>query len=154
MTRIWLPFPPSTNGLFSQRLIRGRVIRIPATRYTKWKKEAKRHLVGFKQIAGIVRLKLELTPPNKLARDADNYNKAVIDALVQNGILEDDSSAFVRSVMAEWNEPCAKTQGVVVRVTALKAKVPKHDAQQMDLLSWTPRKNGKASSKAKQSRVR
>lgn len=61
-------------------------------------------------------IKLELTPPNNRRRDADNFTKGVVDALVAARVLPDDNSTWVKAVIPWWREPHKPTSGVVVTI--------------------------------------
>lgn len=108
--RVWLPFPPSVNNLFSQNRA-GR--RFPSKRYTAWRREAGWALKASKvqPIAGRFSVCLWLTPPTAHRRDADNYFKGVLDLLVSQGIVADDSLAV--SVTAKWDLTAERTGALV-----------------------------------------
>lgn len=108
--RVSLPFPPSINRLY--RAIGGRSILSEA--YRLWKTEAgwALNLQHPTPVPGRVAVTIELSPPDKRRRDADNSGKAVLDLLVAHKIIEDDSSAFVREFTVKWSdqfEPCTVT---------------------------------------------
>lgn len=102
--RFRLPFPPSVNGLF-RNFIRGRV---KTGQYKKWIKEA--FIVFEKQtffrLPGRVTIKILLFRPDKRKRDLDNYVKALLDFLVAQGVIEDDST--VQSLMVAWAKEIKK----------------------------------------------
>lgn len=50
------------------------------------------------------RVALQLTPPTRQKRDADNHIKPVLDALVHAKLLTDDNSDHVKEVRAEWTD--------------------------------------------------
>ena len=84
-----LPFPPSTNGLFS-----GKKRRFPSPRYKAWQIEANKALAyqsPLPRFDGPVFVGLAFGRPDKRRRDLGNLEKAVTDQLVKNGVLEDDS---------------------------------------------------------------
>lgn len=115
---IRLPFPPSTNGLFAHGYVNGKVRRFPTKQYKAWRRAAviivRSH--RLKQFREPVVIKLELTPRDARPRDADNYAKPVLDALVEAGLLIDDSNRYVREVRPCWCEPNATYVGVVVTI--------------------------------------
>ena len=49
-------------------------------------------------ITGPYKLRLELSPPDRRRRDADNAIKQALDALVQAGYLADDSMSYMREL--------------------------------------------------------
>jgi crossover junction endodeoxyribonuclease RusA len=114
---VWLPFPPSTNNLFRNGVVKGKHMRFQSKGYRAWRLEAALRLMVAKlpRFIAPVAVKLELTPKDKRSRDADNCAKPVLDALVEARVLPDDSNRFVRSVSIHWQEP-AKRAGVVVSI--------------------------------------
>lgn len=117
LAQVWLPFPPSVNNLFPTRIIKGRVMRVPSKEYRTWKKEADLRLMAakLKTFEMPVHVVLELTPRDKRARDADNYSKAILDALKRMRVLHDDNSKWVKSVSARWaGAPSRLNVGVTV----------------------------------------
>ena len=119
--RCWLPFPPSVNNLFTQGIVRGKVRRFPAKRYKAWRRQAVTCLRAAWRskppYAEQVVVRLQLVPPDKRARDADNYAKPVLDALVEARVLVDDSNKHVTAVSPCWELP-AKQSGVIVHIQA------------------------------------
>ena len=115
--RIRLPFPPSTNGLFAHGLVNGKVRRFPTKQYKSWRRAAEIIIRShrLRQCREPVVVKLELTPRDARPRDADNYAKPVLDALVEAGLLIDDSNRYVRAVIPYWRSP-AKDSGVTVTI--------------------------------------
>lgn len=92
--------PPSTNGLYLN--VRGRG-RVRSENYRKWANEAgwllkSQHPRKFHEP---VKVRVELNPPNARAFDLDNRNKALLDLLVEHGVIIDDSNRWVRSVTVE-----------------------------------------------------
>lgn len=126
LAQVWLPFPPSVNNLFPTRIIRGRVMRVPSKDYTKWKKEADLRLMAarLRTMQVPVHVLLELTPRDKRARDADNYGKAILDALVRGRVLRDDGSKWVHAVSARWLAPSRLSVGVTVSLFAANVANP------------------------------
>lgn len=62
-----------------------------------------------KPIKGEVSVSVRLVAPDKRHRDAGNTDKAVLDAIVRAGLIEDDSNRFVKRVSYEWaasGSPC------------------------------------------------
>lgn len=111
MTVVSLPFPPTTNNLYLNARGKGRV---PTPRYSAWRTQAlwEMRIQRVKPVTGPVHVHIRLVAPDKCRRDADNTFKAVLDALAKGGVIEDDSSAYVRRLSSEWaeaGEPCLVT---------------------------------------------
>lgn len=119
--KIWLPFPPSTNGLFTNA---GRGGRNLSPRYRAWREEAAAALLQQPQSKTEfyvpVSIHIALTAPTKAHRDASNYIKGIEDLLVQHGILEDDDERFVRSVTVEWQTPPADEPGAIITIKEIQ----------------------------------
>lgn len=110
-TILQLPFPLSVNNLFANVPGRGRV---PTKEYKAWKKLAAQTIQAQRprKIAGRCEVTVTVVAPDSRERDADNCNKAVLDALVKAGVIERDSNRCVKRVIAEWEdegEPCTVT---------------------------------------------
>ncbi len=113
MLTLQLPFPPTTNNLFFN-LPGRRGGRAPTKGYKAWKFKA---AVAIRQqapmaVAGAVMLSIVLGRPDRRRRDLSNYIKALEDALVQHGLIEDDS--MVQNLSVSWGS----TPGATVRVWA------------------------------------
>jgi crossover junction endodeoxyribonuclease RusA len=113
---IWLPFPLSSNNLFAHTWQRGKIIRYPTPAYRRWRKEAALRIMAARlpKMREPVIIKLELTPPNNRRRDADNFSKGVIDALVTMRVLPDDNMQWVKAVIPYWRDASKADAGVVV----------------------------------------
>jgi hypothetical protein len=106
-TTLFLPFPPSTNTLFS-----GKARRFKSDAYKKWIIEAQadidaqKYVDGFKwkNHKGKVELSLALKAPDERRRECSNYIQAVEDLLVANGIIQGDDYRYVRSVHVFWHD--------------------------------------------------
>jgi len=96
---ITLPFPPTVNNLFSQT-VRGR--RFPSKQYKRWRDAAYWIIASAKNktLGPPYRVAVSLERPDRRPRDADNYLKAILDALVHMRVIVDDSR--IDSVTAEW----------------------------------------------------
>jgi Holliday junction resolvase RusA-like endonuclease len=118
---ITLPFPPSTNGLFSTGMRNGKLIRFTSPAYKEWQARAgnwlreqmKREKPSFTYP---VHVRIIAGKPDNRARDIDNLNKPILDLLVKGGLLADDSSKYVQSVHTEWT-----TQHTGIEVAISKA---------------------------------
>lgn len=104
MTAIDLPKPLSTNRLFRNKG-RGRVC---TQEYNTWKWHAMERISKQKPIPkpnGPVRILFAVGETGLRSNiDGDNCLKCLLDALVDNGILTDDSRKYVRGVGMEWVE--------------------------------------------------
>ena len=114
-TPIWLPFPPSANSLW--RAIQGR--NIASQRYRQWKGHALGELMiqRPKKVHGPYRITIVATRPDRRPRDLGNLLKALEDALVTAGVVDDDSLA--QSIWLRWSDAAPdKNGGVQVVVEA------------------------------------
>lgn len=123
--RVWLPFPPSVNNLFSQAQMKGKsgrmvTRRFPSKAYKSWRREALVLIKAARLAAydGPVAVKIALTPPSAARRDADNYLKGPLDALVEMRVLADDSQ--VQKLLAAWDH-AAERPGVVIEIGEMAA---------------------------------
>jgi len=109
-------WPPSVNHEWIQA--RGRMILSPAGRayrtYVKGKLmiARKKGLVPLAPLGGNLRATLELAPPDRRRRDADNYAKALFDALTHAGFWNDD-----RQVKELWTSMLEPASGGMARLT-------------------------------------
>lgn len=90
-------WPPSVNSIW--RAVNGR--NIVSKRYREWKEHAGRTLLSQrpKKIKGPVSIAIELTPPDKRARDLDNHVKPIFDLLVTHQIVEADDCRTIREFL-------------------------------------------------------
>jgi len=89
---LYLPFPPTVNHYY---------VKTKRGVFISKKGREFRELVAdeiHEQLAGVhipidIKLQVEVTlfPRDKRKRDLDNYNKALLDAITQCGLWEDDS---------------------------------------------------------------
>lgn len=96
LTEITLPFPPSVNHYWRHVVI-GRSARTMISEkgreyaravWVRWHAQ----IIGPpKPMSGNLAVSIHLYPPTKQKRDADNYNKALLDALTKAGAWEDDN---------------------------------------------------------------
>jgi len=128
MTTLFLPFPPSVNGMFN-----GKVRRFKSDGYKLWLLDAKRELdiakykAGFswKNHIGKVEVHMLLRAPDNRVQDVDNRIKAVLDFLVTHQVIQGDDSRYVRGISAYWADDvgaagCAVEIVDVVPVTKCK----------------------------------
>lgn len=96
MHKITLPFPPSVNGLYGGGSGQKR---FPSKKYKEWL-----FLCPTLEPLGIsqrVRIAYTFAFPDLRVRDGQNYMKAPLDYLVNEGVLQDDNWNLV--VGEEWN---------------------------------------------------
>lgn len=108
----FIPMPPSVNGLFVQVGDR----RVKTKPYKAWRDEAGWMIAsqGRRQMKGEVAVLIDVRKPDKRRRDIDNCVKAVLDLLVENGVIEEDS--MVMDIRARWvatGEPCTVTVSAI-----------------------------------------
>lgn len=103
MSLFTIPFPPGVNNLFNN----GAKGRYPTDRYKAWRKLAADALKiqKPKPVEGPFTLSIKLHKPDRRKRDLDGLLKAPLDALVEAGLIQDDSLAM--KISLEWvsNEP-------------------------------------------------
>lgn len=115
-----LPVPPSTNNLFATG---NGGSRFPTLKYWNWQHEADMEILaqrsGQPKIVGPVHISITV-PFSGGKSDLDNRIKAVNDALVRMGIIEDDNDAVVAQITVRAAQ-CAKC---TVEVLPLTAAIP------------------------------
>jgi Holliday junction resolvase RusA-like endonuclease len=97
-----LPLPPSQNNMFvNGKAGRGRFISL---RYKAWKNEAAicAYMQNKARIEGPFAIQINAVRPHKRRRDIDNYIKPLVDFLVSQGFVSDDSE--MQQVTATWVE--------------------------------------------------
>ncbi len=116
---VYLPMPLSVNNLFAHGNVKGRVRRFPTKKYKAWRKEAvlRIRVARLPRFTGPVAIKLTITPPDARARDIDNYSKGILDALVEAGVLKDDSQ--VQKLLSSWDH--AGEVGAVVELAEVQS---------------------------------
>lgn len=106
---IYLPFPPSTNGLFrnptSDEISRGDKKRKCTVGYNAWKETAGWDLnrQSPKRVRGQVEVWIYLQDDDARKSDCDNRSKAVLDLLVDHQVIEADDKRVVRSCHQVWS---------------------------------------------------
>jgi len=101
-----LPFPPSVNNYTAT--YHGR--KILSKRGRDYKMDCQIEILKqrpFPKLKGAIGIKIKFVPPDNRRRDLDNLNKAVLDALKENNIIEDDNYFvlnFLQCVVAEKNK--------------------------------------------------
>lgn len=96
--------PPSANAMRSHFIAGGKVQSVKSKAYASWKKTAAWEIAAARpgKVDGPYRLSIAVQRDwrSKRARDIDNVIKPVSDALVDAGVVSDDSLA--ESVSAKW----------------------------------------------------
>jgi crossover junction endodeoxyribonuclease RusA len=86
-----LPWPPSVNHYW--RNFRGRMV--IGARGREFRTRAlvaiREQRIPADQLGGPLRVELLANPPDRRRRDLDNLQKALLDAVVAAGVIEDDS---------------------------------------------------------------
>jgi len=103
------PKPLSTNRLFKNK----RAGRVCTQEYNTWKWQAKAKISdqGWPKSIGPVRIRFIVGEMGLRAdMDGDNCLKCLLDALVDNKVIEDDKRSIVRAVGMEWHPD---TEGAV-----------------------------------------
>jgi len=115
VVRLKLPYPPSANSLWKYSGRSG-VYRSP--RYMQWLTAAGWEIKAQKpgHIRGNYFLRVDVERKDRRRRDIDNLIKSVSDALVQNGVVTDDSLA--ERITIGWSD---KVSGCRVTVRELAA---------------------------------
>lgn len=116
--RLWLPWPPSNNGLFRNGTGHGRQqMRFKTKAYKTWKEDADVRIIDacLPRFKTLVMLEIELVAPDTRSRDASNYTKAIEDALVEARVLVDDSQNYVDGIYPHWSHT-SDTPGAVVTI--------------------------------------
>ena len=85
-TTVYLPVPTSTNQLY---IYRGK-FRTISPKYREWKRAAGEAMSSqsFDPMAGDVDIRIRVPRDNR--RDLDNYCKALLDCLVEHGVIASD----------------------------------------------------------------
>lgn len=92
-----LPKPLSVNNLFATYNNR----RIPTREYKAWRNEAAQMLMAQRARCAVGPVEITITVQESRG-DLDNRLKCCIDALVENGIIDGDTSKTVRKITAMW----------------------------------------------------
>lgn len=92
---IELPWPPSTNRIWRNVVVRGRPQTLLSVEGRKFRALAAQHCLiaraAGKKLAGRLDVSLVAMAPDRRARDLDNVLKATLDALTHAGVWMDDS---------------------------------------------------------------
>lgn len=92
-----LPWPPSVNHYWGQRVFKKRAIKFVGAEGLKFRKEVEElvkphleHCNKYYKKPNRLSITVEIYPPNQRRRDIDNLNKALLDALQHAGAYDDD----------------------------------------------------------------
>jgi Holliday junction resolvase RusA-like endonuclease len=111
--KVALPFPPSMNSLFENAPEGGRK---PTRHYRDWRDTARRQIQLQRPRVAVGPVEVTITLQERAGRcEADNRIKAVLDLLVETGIIAGDHSGVLRRVTAQWGA----ADGALVEVTKL-----------------------------------
>ena len=121
--KLVLPFPPSVNTywrLHTKGPMRGRVLISEKGR--AYKSNVRRAVIEQlralpKASSAFADVDIVLYPPDYRARDIDNFNKAIFDALTYASVWVDDKQ--VKRLVVEWGE---KVKGGKVEITIVQFK--------------------------------
>lgn len=112
---IILPMPPSTNQLSIPVATRGRSRFVTSPIYRDWKLQTA--FLPWPESSFLSRkfigVEIRTGPDFNNAGDCDNLIKPVIDALVNNGALIDDSRKYVCAALGWWGPSHPIGKGVV-----------------------------------------
>lgn len=114
ISELTLPWPPTVNGYRIPVQMGKRCQLVSTNEGKKYVKRVGEALITQKYQSFVtnVEVMIELYPPDKRQRDIDNYNKALLDALVKNHVLSDDS--LIKKLTIEMKE---KVRGGEVKLT-------------------------------------
>lgn len=116
-----IPRPPSVNATFVTDF--KTKLRFASKEYRAWKKEAAQMLMAQRARCAVGPVEITITV-QEIARypsDIDNRIKPTIDCLVENGIIDGDTSKTVRKITAQWGD----VQGAIVEVSPHVARLAK-----------------------------
>jgi crossover junction endodeoxyribonuclease RusA len=91
MIELELPYPPTINHYYGQKVNGGRYIKPKGKAFRvevlarAFEKRACNHITSEIEVV------IDAYPPDKRKRDLDNINKALLDALEEAGVFKDDS---------------------------------------------------------------
>jgi crossover junction endodeoxyribonuclease RusA len=88
---LYLPFPPTVNNYYKKSKSGGRFISEKGRRFRQDVVEAISEQIGSSvPLDDRLLVEVILFPPDNRARDVDNYNKALLDAITESGFWMDD----------------------------------------------------------------
>lgn len=89
MIQLTLPYPPSVNNYW--RHVKNKVLLSRAGRAYRVDVQAAVIIAGRPRASGRLSLAIFLEMPDRVRRDLDNVQKAILDGLGHAGVYEDDS---------------------------------------------------------------
>lgn len=105
-----MPLPISTNNIFFNLPQGGRG---KTARYKKWLHDAGMMLVCQRAKPVMGQVEINIVVSEKSRCDPDNAIKALLDAIVSRGLIEDDSPRFVRRLTLERSD---KIEGSLITI--------------------------------------
>lgn len=103
MLTLTLPYPPTT-GNHQHGWRRGKAYTLPEVSEYRITVGLCALTISPRRVHGQVVVTLDLWPPDKRVRDADNALKIIFDALVRASVIEDDSNRVVIEQRVRWHE--------------------------------------------------
>lgn len=88
---LYLPFPPTVNNYYRKSKSGGRFISEKGRKFRDDVAMAIQEQLPGEHISDRMLLEVVLFPPDRRKRDVDNYSKALLDAITEGGLWEDDS---------------------------------------------------------------
>jgi len=111
--KLAVPFPPSMNNLFENAPGGGRK---QTQQYRGWRDAAHRQIQRQRPRVALGPVEVTITLQEPLARcQAENRIKAVVDLLVETGIIAGGHSGILRRVTAQWGA----AEGAWIEITKL-----------------------------------
>ncbi len=111
MIELELPFPPSVNHYY--RRVGPRTLISREGRRFRERVCALLAAAKIPTLEGLLRVEIEVYPPDRRRRDIDNLQKGLLDALEHGGVYRDDSQIVRLSI--EKRE-CVPTGRTLVRI--------------------------------------
>ena len=98
------------------------------TRYAEWKRNTILQLMALKLPPAPIPAKVDCFFVNFLSSDTDNLTGALLDSLVEAGVLKNDSSSFVASSSGTFVKTCKKRGrdkplGVLVQIAPMQVEL-------------------------------
>lgn len=113
-----LPFPPSVNTYWRHVVLgkppKQRAMTLLSEKGREYKKAVLRAVIAqrcAKGVQGNIQVEIKFFAPDNRRRDVDNYPKALLDGLVEAGVMKDDS--LVRDLRLTWGEVTSGGKAVV-----------------------------------------
>ena len=100
VTTLTLPWPPSGNHrLYGNHRLTSRVV--------AWRQDATWETLRQKphKFVEPVAVMLKFAPPDRRKRDLDNAAKCILDSLVANRVIKDDSGQWLPLLNLRWCDP-------------------------------------------------